>query len=128
MGEAAVSANIVSPILIIIVATTAICSFAIPSYEMNFSLRIFRFIYVLAGFSAGFLGIGLVMFVQLITLSGIKSFGVDYLSPYMPITNHARSLSLFLHPLWKAERRPDFLNAKRKYAENKISMKWKERK
>jgi len=27
--------------------------------------------------------------------------------------------------LWQTERRPDFLNTKRKYAENHITMKWK---
>jgi len=48
----------VSPILIIIVAITAICSFAIPDFSLGFSLRIYRFIYIILGYICGFLGIG----------------------------------------------------------------------
>ena len=47
LGQAAVSANIVSPILIIIVALTGIASFAIPDYSFGFHLRITRFIFIL---------------------------------------------------------------------------------
>ena len=57
LGEAAVSANLVSPILIIIVAITAIASFSIPDFSLGFTLRVLRFIYVILGFMAGFLGI-----------------------------------------------------------------------
>ena len=39
LGEAAVSASIVSPILIIIVSLTAICSFAVPDFSLSFTLR-----------------------------------------------------------------------------------------
>ena len=48
LGEAAVNANIVSPILIIIVAITGICSFAIPDFSLGFSLRLWRFFYIAA--------------------------------------------------------------------------------
>ncbi len=37
LGESAVSANLVSPILIIIVAITGICSFTIPDFSLSFS-------------------------------------------------------------------------------------------
>ncbi|MCL2341499.1 MAG: spore germination protein [Firmicutes bacterium] len=57
LGNAAVAAHLVSPILIIIVAITGICSFAIPDYSMGFALRIFRFMFIIMGFLAGFLGI-----------------------------------------------------------------------
>ena len=45
LGDAAVSANIVSPILIIIVAYSGICAFAIPDNGLRFSMRLFRFMY-----------------------------------------------------------------------------------
>lgn len=73
----------------------------------------------------GFLGIGLGVFIQTIIMANLKSFGASYLSPYLPVTNYARSRTLILKPLWQTERRPDFLNTKRKYAENSITMKWK---
>lgn len=125
LGEAAVSANLVSPVLIIIVAITAICSFVIPNYELVFSLRIYRFVYFILAYLGGFLGLGFGLFIQFAILANLKSFGVAYLSPYLPITNYSRSKAFFLNPLWKTEKRPDFLNTKRKYSENSVTMKWK---
>ena len=111
LGEAAVSANIVSPILIIIVAITAISSFAIPDFSLGFHLRISRFAYTLLGSLCGFLGIGVGIFIHLITLCSLKSFGVPYLSPYMPKTN-IRNNGYLLKPVWKREKRSDFVASK----------------
>lgn len=126
LGEAAVSASIVSPILIIIIAITAISSFAIPDFSLGFHLRIERFAYTLLGSLCGFLGIGVGLFIHLITLCSLKSFGVPYLSPYMPKTN-IRNNSYLLKPVWKREKRSDFLNTKRTTVQDNISMKWREK-
>ena len=125
LGEAAVSANIVSPILIIIVAITAISSFAIPDFSLGFHLRIARFGYTLLGSLCGFLGIGIGIFIHLITLCSLKSFGVPYLSPYMPKSN-LRNNGYLLKPVWKREKRSDFLNTKRTNVQNNTSMKWRD--
>lgn len=59
-------------------------------------------------------------------LSNLKSFGIPYLSPYSPnSTEPNSSLSYFLNPIWKREKRANFLNTKRPSLEPKISMKWK---
>ena len=126
LGEAAVSANIVSPILIIIIAITAISSFAIPNFSLGFHLRIARFGYTLLGSLCGFLGIGVGIFIHIISLCSLKSFGVPYLSPYMPKSN-IRNNGYLLKPVWKREKRSDFLNTKRSTVQNKTSMKWRER-
>lgn len=47
LGQAAVSASIVSPILIIIVAITGIASFAIPDFSFGFHLRLLRFVFLI---------------------------------------------------------------------------------
>ena len=125
LGEAAVSANLVSPILIIIVAITAICSFSIPDFSLNFTIRISRFIYILLGYMAGFLGIAVGMFIQIFLLCGLKSFGCPYILPFV-INNHKRSLtSYFLPPIWKRENRSNTVSPKKKYSQGKISMVWK---
>ena len=54
LGQAIVSANIVSPVLVIIVALTGISSFAVANYSLNYSYRILRFIYIFLGASMGF--------------------------------------------------------------------------
>lgn len=124
LGQAAVEASIVSPILIIIIAITGITSFAIPDFYLSFHLRIARFAYIIAGFLIGFLGIGIAFFIHLIILCSLKSFGVSYLSPYIPKTAK-NSKAYFLPPLWNREKRSDFLNTKRPYSQPRISMKWK---
>lgn len=84
IGDAAVSAGIVSPFLVIVVAVTAISSFTIPVYSAGITLRLLRFS---AMIFAGFLGLyGVVMFFLLIIshLVKLKSFGTPYLSPMVP--------------------------------------------
>ena len=124
-GEAAVGANIVSPILIISVAFTGICTFSIPDFSFSFTLRIFRFAFIFLGYIAGFLGIGLGCYIFFIVLSDLKSFGVSYFSPYLPMGNLNTNTSYFMKPIWKRESRNDFLNTKKPNQEKKISMIWK---
>ena len=124
LGQAAVDANIVTPILIIIVSITGIASFAVPDFYMSFHFRIARFWYIFAGFFAGFLGIGITLFIHFLILTSIKSFGVYYLSPYLPAMS-MNSKGYFLSPMWKREKRSDFLNTKRERKQQHISMQWK---
>ena len=124
LGQAAVSAGIVSPILIIIVAITAIASFAIPDFSFGFHLRYFRFAFILLGFICGFLGIALGLFVYISTLCSLKSFGVPYTVPFAPASN-SNGNGYLLQPIWKRESRPPFMATKREKDQSKISMKWK---
>lgn len=125
LGQAAVAANIVSPILIIIVAVTGIGSFAIPNYSLAYSVRILRFIFIFLGSLAGFLGITLGLFILGIWSTGLKSFGVPFMAPLGPRTSNNFKNVLFKAPEWKLEYRPDYLNAKKKTRQEKISMGWK---
>lgn len=125
LGDAAVKANIVSPILIIIVALTALCSFSIPDLSLNFTFRILRFVYILLGYIGGFLGIGLGIFVLLLSLSNLTSFGVPYVTPYLTRVNKKTTSSYFSMPIWLRERKPRFLSTKKEYSQSHISMRWK---
>lgn len=90
LSEAAVSANIVSPILIIIVAITGLSAFAIPDFSLTLHVRITRFVYILLGYFGGFLGISLGLFIHFAILCNIQSFGISYLAPYVPVSNKKR--------------------------------------
>lgn len=111
--------------MIIIVAITGICSFAIPDFSMGFTFRIYRFLYIILAFVAGFLGITAGFFCHSIVLAGLKSFGSPYLAPYLPVTNLNTDASYFIPPMWRREKRADFLNTKEPRSQAKISMKWK---
>ena len=124
LGQAAVSAGIVSPILIIIIAMTGISSFAIPDYSFSFHLRFFRFGFILLGFLSGFLGIGIGIFIYLSELCDLETFGVSYTAPYAPFID-SKSNGFLLPPIWKREYRASYLASKREKKQNKISMKWR---
>lgn len=124
IGQAAVSAGIVSPILIIVVAITALSSFAIPDYSFSFHLRLFRFLFILLGYTAGFLGIGTGLFVYLSIICDMESFGISYSTPYSNMENLKRT-GLILPPIWKREYRASYLAAKKDKKQKNVSMKWK---
>jgi spore germination protein KA len=124
LGDAAVSAHIVSPILIIVVAIAGLSSFAIPDFSFAFHLRIYRFLFIILGYIAGFLGIGLGLFVYISMLCSMKSFGVDFTSPFTPYLSLGPN-SYFIKPTWKQEQRASYILPKKKEAQPKISKKWK---
>lgn len=124
LGDAAVTAHIVSPILIIIVAITGISSFAIPDFAFSFHLRIYRFVFIFLGYTAGFLGISIGLSLYISTLSSIKSFGVNYISPLSPELSLG-SNSYFVKPAWKLEKRATYIMPKKEKIAPKISKKWK---
>lgn len=124
LGQAAVSAGIVSPILIIIVAITALSSFAIPDYSFSFHLRIFRFLFIILGYTAGFLGIGTGLFVYISMICDMESFGVSYSLPYSHMEN-LKHTGIILPPIWKREYRASYLSTKKKKKQGYISIGWK---
>ena len=124
LGDAAVSAHIVSPILIIIVAFTGISIFSIPDYSLKYSVRILRFLFIILGYFSGFLGIGFASFILFCYMSNLSSFGINYFSPYFPDKKDS-SNSIFSKPIWKKNKRDKFLNTKRPNLEKENSISWR---
>ena len=124
LGDAAVNAGIISPTLIIIVAMTGIASFAIPDFSFGFHVRIFRFWFIALGATAGFLGIGVGLFIYVSMICSLKSFGVPYATPIAPDIN-TKGNGMYVPPAWKQEYRASFISPKKREAQGKISMKWK---
>jgi len=83
IGQAAVDANLVSPIVVIVVAFTALCSFAIPNEEFAFSFRILKFLLIFLSAWLGFFGFLIGLFGVLVHMAGLKSFDFPYLTPYV---------------------------------------------
>ncbi len=106
IGQAAVEAGIVSPIMVIIVAVTAIASFSIPDYAFSNAFRLFRFLLI---FSAGFLGLyGMILMILLILghMAKLKSFGVPYLSPFVSFVSSDMKDTVPRLPLFLMRKRP----------------------
>ena len=84
IGEAAVSAGIVSPIMIIIIAITFITSLVFTDYELINAIRHYRFIFLLSAATLGILGIVLTTICFIAKLSSIPDFNYSYIYPVAP--------------------------------------------
>jgi len=124
LGQAAVEANIVSPILIIVVAVTGLGSFAIPNFSAGFAFRILRFAFIMLAALSGFLGITVGLILIGLWMVSAKSFGVPYFAPIAPRTSGGFTDAIFKSPAWKQEKRPDYINAKQQKMQPRISRKW----
>ncbi len=86
LGQAAVTAKLVSPVLVVVVALTGLASYILPEYRFAFSLRVCQYAFLLAGGMTGLVGISLLSVLLLIELAGMSSFGVPFLAPLIPRT------------------------------------------
>jgi spore germination protein KA len=123
LGQAAVAADLVSPILIIIVALGGLGNFAIPSFSIAFSARIQRFAFILLGGIAGFYGIAAGIFVLGCKACSTKSFGVPQFVPAAPATRKDMDI-IFVRPDFENKTRPDFVNALDKTSQGKLTRGW----
>lgn len=123
LGQTAVTAKIVSPIMVIVIALTGLASYSIPDYRLASAFRLFRFIFVLLAMAMGLVGIacGLLIFVAM--LCSLKSFGVPYLAPLAPKTVSGGDVVL-RSPSYVQRRRPDELNTKDEIRQKANSRLW----
>jgi len=105
LGQASVEAGLISPIMVIVVSSTAIASFAVPA--QTGSGTVLRYIYLaLAGLAGGF-GIIIGLLLTLLHLASLRSFGVPYLWPIAPL-NFSGLKDVFIRmPLWTMTKRPE---------------------
>jgi len=106
IGEAAVTAGLVSPAMVIVVALTAISSFSLPSYFAAFSIRLLRFPLMVLAAVLGLFGIMVGLLALLIHLCAMRSFGIPYLSPLVPTTWKDLKDTFIRMPWWTMITRP----------------------
>jgi len=106
LGDTAVRAGLISPIMTIIVALTAISSFTAPSFGVAITMRILRFPLMLIAEIAGLYGLSIATIFLLINMAGIRSFGVPFLSPVVPLNLSDLKDFLFVAPRWAMIKRP----------------------
>ncbi len=88
VGDAAVSARIVSPVVVMIAAIAAISSYAMPSPDFGISIRIFNFITVIFATLSGLFGVFSSFILLLFLLSKTESYSVPYLTPFVASAQH----------------------------------------
>lgn len=82
VGQAAVEAKILSPAVVIVVATTGIAGFTMPNQDLSNALRIWRFLLAVLAGIAGFFGLVAGAAFLVCHLAGMESFGLAYLTPF----------------------------------------------
>ncbi|UYZ21271.1 spore germination protein [Mesobacillus jeotgali] len=106
IGDAVVSAGLISNIMIVIVALTAISAFVVPSNEMSTSVRLIRFPLMVLASILGFVGLTFGLIFVFIKLCKLESFGVPYFSPLAPLQVRDLKDTFLRLPLWKMDERP----------------------
>ena len=84
LGEAAVNAGFVSPIMIIVIAFTFITSLIFTEQEIVNAARHFRLIFLFAAALYGIYGIVLAFFYFIIHVTELKTLGKPYFYPISP--------------------------------------------
>ena len=84
IGQAAVDASIVSPIMIIIISLTFISSMVFNNVEISNALRKWRFITLFIASFYGIYGVFISFILLIINLSSIYSFDLSYTFPIAP--------------------------------------------
>ncbi len=123
LGQAAVAANLISPLTIIVIAVTGISSFAITDFSFAFGMRIVRVLLIVLAGMFGFFGLGIGLAAVTALTSAQQTFGVGEFSPKIPKTNY-KSFFVYAPPPWKKEFRPDDLNPAHVNNQPKISRRW----
>ena len=106
IGQSAVQAGIVSPLMIIVVAVTGMASFITPSYNIGVSLRLLRFPMMLLGGTLGLFGIMTGILAIIIHMAGLRTFDVPYLASMAPLHMSDLKDVLIRAPWWAMDNRP----------------------
>ncbi|WP_026583417.1 spore germination protein [Bacillus sp. J33] len=109
IGQAAAEAGIISNIMVIIVAITAIANFVSPTYSFAAAARLLRFMLIIVSAILGLYGVLIVLVFIVAHLSSLRSFGVPYLSPVAPFIIEEQKDVFFRFPFWSMNKRPSYL-------------------
>ncbi|WP_070121086.1 spore germination protein [Bacillus marinisedimentorum] len=114
IGQAAVEAGLVTPAMVIVVSITAIASFVFPAYNLAISIRALRFGFMFLAASFGLFGIAVGIFLLVLHLSGLRSFGVPYLTPLAPFNMTDQKDTVLHLPLKFLRTRPRLVSQENK--------------
>ncbi len=99
LGQAAVEAKLVHPLLIIVVAVASLGSYAIPDYSLGMALRIAQLMFLGAASFFGVYGMVLLLGAGTVHLCSLRSLGAPYASPVSPVRTHNPDVFV-RYPIW----------------------------
>lgn len=115
LGDAAVSASIVSPFVIIVVAITSICELVFTDMDFINAIRHWRLLFIFSTVFTGIIGVVVAGLILIIKLASLEPLNVPYLIPFSPFNLSGMKDNILLFPTNKRFRRQNYLtkNTKR---------------
>jgi len=107
VGQSAVSANILSPLVVVIVSLAGIAGFIVPNQDLSSGIRVIRFVFAILAAIGGFFGLTAGIIILLVHLCSLDNYGVAYLSPFVDIDVSNQKDTLFRFPIRFFKNRPD---------------------
>lgn len=118
LGQAATSAKLASPAIIIIIAITAICTFTLPAGPLVQSTRVLRLLLIFITSIFGLFGFSLGWLLILAHLCSLESLGNPYFAPFVPLQTGDLKDSFYRTWLWKMDLRPQSIPVQQKRRRN----------
>lgn len=112
LGDAAVSAGIVSPIVIIVVAITSVSGLLFTDIDVVNGIRIWRFIFIIAATLLGLIGLVISSIMFITKLSSLEILDIPYLSTISPFNLQSQKNGIIKFPKTKIKNRPFYLKTK----------------
>ena len=97
LGDAAVSAGIVSPIMIIIIAISSIAGLVFTSLELVNAIRIYKIFFLILSTFLGIYGVIIGITMLIYKLLNIKVFDIPYLAPFIPFIKTENNDTIIKH-------------------------------
>lgn len=110
LGDAAIRAGILSPGIVVIGAITQVFGATLSNQALSGTVSILRFVLFILSALFGLYGFFLAIFVLLVHLSTLQSFGVPYLAPLSPPFFKDLPHALLRLPWTWKKQRPAMLN------------------
>ena len=109
LGDASVSAGLVSPIVIIVVAITSICELVFSDMDLVNAIRQWRLIFIFSTILTGMIGIVVTGLILIIKLCSIEVLDTPYLLPFSPLNKKSLKDSIMLVPSYKRKYRQEYI-------------------
>ncbi|MFB9275065.1 spore germination protein [Cohnella cellulosilytica] len=106
VGEAAISAGLTSPTTLVVTAITAVATFTLVNQSLSGAVTCIRLFVLTVSCLFGMLGFFLSVFLLVVYLSSLTSFGIPFLSPISPFRFKEAMFALLKFPKNRYKTRP----------------------
>ncbi|MGH4051193.1 MAG: spore germination protein [Clostridium sp.] len=114
IGQTAIQAGVVSDLMVIVIAASAISGFTMPTYDLGISIRLVKYIVMICSAIFGILGVVIPMVTLVAHLIVLDSLGEPYFQPLAPFKFADLKDTYIRAPIKYLKKRPDIAKPKDK--------------